>query len=65
MQAIKINPSTILSFSKGKAYLDITSTKSDTNVAYKIKTTAPKLFVVKPIQGIVMPNATQKVEVSL
>lgn len=32
-----------------KATLDITNTQSDANLAYKIKTTAPKLFVVKPI----------------
>lgn len=33
-----------------KAFLDITNIgPSDSNIAYKIKTTAPKLFVVKPI----------------
>lgn len=32
-----------------KAFLDITNSQTDTNIAYKIKTTAPKLFVVKPI----------------
>jgi len=35
--------------SSPRATLDITNTQSDTNIAYKIKTTAPKLFVVKPI----------------
>ena len=32
-----------------KAILDITNSQVDSNIAYKIKTTAPKLFVVKPI----------------
>ena len=32
-----------------KATLDITNLQNDSNIAYKIKTTAPKLFVVKPI----------------
>jgi hypothetical protein len=29
--------------------LEITNMNKDTNIAYKIKTTAPKIFVVKPI----------------
>ena len=32
-----------------QAILDITNKREDSNIAYKIKTTAPKLFVVKPI----------------
>mgnify|MGYP000876606795 CR=1 FL=1 len=32
-----------------QAILDISNQLSDRNIAYKIKTTAPKLFVVKPI----------------
>ena len=29
--------------------LEITNMRSDSNMAFKIKTTAPKIFVVKPI----------------
>ena len=32
-----------------KATLDIKNTQANSNIAYKVKTTAPKLFVVKPI----------------
>ena len=53
---IKISENTAINFgtadSNGetpKATLDITNAQANDNVAYKIKTTAPKLFVVKPI----------------
>lgn len=48
-----------------KAVLEITNQIEDQNLAYKIKTTAPKLFVVKPIQGVVMPGRTVYVEINL
>ena len=32
-----------------QALLDISNPQTESNIAYKIKTTAPKLFVVKPI----------------
>lgn len=51
--------------SSPKATLDITNTQNDSNVAYKIKTTAPKLFVVKPIQGILGPGRTVQIEIQL
>lgn len=64
------NPSTALHFSKGddgqlpKASLEITN-NSNQNAAYKIKTTAPRLFVVKPIQGIIAPGRTIAVDIQL
>jgi hypothetical protein len=45
-----------------KATLTITNV-SNGNVAYKVKTTAPKAYVVKPNQGII--EAGQKVEVEI
>lgn len=34
------------------------------NLAYKIKTTAPKFYQVKPFQGIVAPNSTNSIEIT-
>lgn len=34
------------------------------NLAYKIKTTAPKLYQVKPFQGIVEPSNTNSIEIT-
>ena len=47
------------------AVLDITNKSENQNTAYKIKTTAPKLFVVKPIQGIIAPGRTVSVEIHI
>jgi len=66
---ISLSSDTHLKFQKGvdgsspKATLDITNRSGDKNVAYKIRTTAPKLFVVKPIQGILAPGRTITVEI--
>lgn len=63
------NPSTSLHFSKAddgqlpKATLEITNNQTSSNAAYKIKTTAPRLFVVKPIQGIIAPGRTIAVDI--
>ena len=48
-----------------KATLEITNKSESQNTAYKIKTTAPKLFVVKPIQGIIAPGRTVAVEIHI
>jgi hypothetical protein len=45
--------------------MEIINKSSTTNSAYKVKTTAPTLFVVKPIQGIIGPNRSMVVEVFL
>lgn len=34
------------------------------NLAYKIKTTAPKSYQVKPFQGIVEPSNTNSIEIT-
>jgi hypothetical protein len=38
-----------------KSIVEIKNTYSK-NIAYKIKTTAPKVFVVKPISGVIPPG---------
>ena len=64
LQAIQLEPSTQLTFKGNKATLEITNILSQKkNVAFKVKTTSPKFFVVKPIQGIVAPGSTCIVEV--
>jgi hypothetical protein len=46
-----------------KTTVVITSILQAGNLAYKIKTTAPKAYVVKPNQGIIEPG--QKVEIDI
>lgn len=66
---MSVNPQNQLTFQKGddgllpKATLEITNLQPSQNAAYKIKTTAPKLFVVKPIQGIIAPGRTIAVDI--
>ena len=67
---ISVNHTGSLKFTKENA-LDtpkaqlIISNKSTDNVAYKIKTTQPKFFVVKPIQGIIHPGREMTVDIQL
>ena len=70
MDLVTINPNDCLRFVKSDSIPAPTATmeilnKSSSNAAYKIKTTAPKLIVVKPIQGIIAPNRSITVEVFL
>ena len=46
-------------------YLKIHNTSSDRNVAYKVKTTAPKNYVVKPNQGIIEEQGSVKIEITM
>jgi len=66
---ITLNQSQFLAFNTlngtPKATLEITNKSENQNTAYKIKTTAPKLFVVKPIQGIIAPGRTVAVEIHI
>ena len=48
-----------------KTLLEIKNTHESENIAFKIKTTAPKLFVVKPIQGVIPPGMSVACKVSL
>lgn len=71
MDLVTINPNDFLKFVKSDsgtlptAKMEIINKSSTTNAAYKVKTTAPNLFVVKPIQGIIAPNRSMVVEVFL
>ena len=47
-----------------KAALVITNT-SKGNLAYKVKTTAPRHYVVKPNQGVLDPGAKISVDITL
>ena len=47
-----------------KAYLTIENL-SDQSVAYKVKTTAPKVYVVKPNQGILDQGSKINIDISL
>jgi hypothetical protein len=64
---MSLSNNTVLEFANQsdgpKAFLDLTNSQTESNLAYKIKTTAPKLFVVKPIQGILAPGRTVKIEI--
>ena len=68
---IELDQPTALTFQKiegddqPKASLKISSKDSAQNVAFKIKTTAPKLFVVKPIQGVIAPGQNVMIEIRL
>lgn len=68
---VQISPTGSLHFTKSedgqlpKATLEISNTQQTQNAAYKIKTTAPRLFVVKPIQGIIAPGRTIAVDIQL
>jgi len=46
-----------------KATLTITNVSTG-NVAYKVKTTAPKAYVVKPNQGIIEARQNVEIEIS-
>ena len=46
-----------------KATLTITNVSAG-NVAYKVKTTAPKAYVVKPNQGIIEARQNVQIEIS-
>lgn len=70
MDIISLSQTSVLNFvtidgSSPKALLEITNKSPDQKAAYKIKTTAPKLFVVKPIQGIIGPGRTVSVEIHI
>lgn len=48
-----------------KTMLQITNITEKSNLAYKVKTTNPKYYVVKPNQGIVEPSKTVTIDITL
>lgn len=48
-----------------RAIMEVTNAHATHNVAFKLKSTAPKIFVVKPTNGILVPGQTMKCKVQL
>lgn len=48
-----------------KAYLSLTNVSTTGNIAYKVKTTAPRFYVVKPNQGILEKGQKITVDITL
>ena len=46
-----------------RAIFEITNVHATHNVAFKVKSTAPKIFVVKPTTGIIVPGKSYKCKV--
>ena len=71
MNIIVLNVDNLIKFEdKGqstatKAVVEITNTNSEQNATFKFRTTAPKLFVVKPIHGIIQPGRTVNIDIHL
>ncbi len=69
MDIVKIHPSQEIIFNMQpdqqlKAQLDITNV-SEGNLAFKVKTTAPRFYVVKPNQGILDKGQKISVDITL
>ena len=45
--------------------LKLTNVLSDSSVAFKVKTTKPRRYLVKPNQGLVKPNSSETVVIQL
>lgn len=71
MNIIKLDVEQHIQFSRPdpsanpRATIQITNTNPEQNAAFKFRTTAPKLFVVKPIHGIVQPSRTVAIDIQL
>eukprot|EP00801_Mesodinium_rubrum_P008337 Mrub_08354.p1 GENE.Mrub_08354~~Mrub_08354.p1 ORF type:complete len:211 (-),score=39.32 Mrub_08354:159-791(-) len=67
MSIATFSPSDTITFerldTKCETFLTITNT-STTNLAFKIKTTNPRCYIVKPNNGILEHNGTQKVTIT-
>ena len=67
MSIASFTPSDTITFDRMDTKCETTLTihnKSPTNLAYKIKTTNPRCYIVKPNNGILEHNSTQKVTIS-
>lgn len=65
-QYVTLNPKDKISFSVGvdKSVLFINNTSPTKNIAYKIRTTQPLIFVVKPNSGIIEAMSEAKIEIN-
>lgn len=65
-QFVRLNPESHITFTPGAQKTDfVISNKSPTkNICFKIRTTMPMLFVVKPISGIIEANKEAAIEIN-
>lgn len=65
-QFVSLNPESHITFAQGtqKTDLIISNRSSTKNVCFKIRTTMPMLFVVKPISGIIEAGKDAKIEIN-
>ena len=47
------------------SYLNIKNNDGTQNLAFKVKTTAPKNYQVKPFQGVILPGQQARVEITI
>ena len=48
-----------------KAAVELTNSHAQENVAFKVRTTDQKMFIVKPVIGIIQPGKTMTVDINL
>jgi len=71
MTLLELDPETQLVFHKGTSASNSPSrilklrNKSNGHVAYKVKTTAPKSYLVRPSSGVLNPNSSADVQIIL
>ncbi|KAI8064687.1 hypothetical protein BC940DRAFT_305096 [Gongronella butleri] len=68
MASVALSPPNYLGFKRPltqpiEEYLKVANTSSTTAMAFKVKTTAPKRYCVKPNSGIIEPNSSVDVQV--
>ena len=65
-QYVTLNPKDKISFAVGvdKSALFLNNTSPTKNIAYKIRTTQPLIFVVKPNSGIIEAMSEAKIEIN-
>jgi hypothetical protein len=63
---VSLKPSKEIAFSAGKTVtqFEITNNSPTKNIVFKIRTTQPLLFVVKPNSGIIEANTKARVDIN-
>jgi len=64
---VGLEPSKIISFNFGEdsSVIVLSNYQNLQNVCYKIKTTAPSLYSVKPFQGTMAPGMSVKIQINI
>ena len=65
MELVNIDPVALLTFRNKEAQIQVRSVVSEGLVTFKIKTTEPKMFTVKPNSGVVKPGQSIFVNITL